>query len=308
MTGSDSHDDRPFIKDLLEEHSEAIASVKEILLADEIGNKIYSKGDNHKRYDEIWTLRYILSHKGNVKSAAKAALKTIKFRDEKKMNELGDIRHMLRNLGTGSDTDDSGLPHLNLFNTFCGENAAFCTLPDPDRGIVLYCDLGQIDQDAIANNMDEEMMTEYNLHANEAVFQVLDHVTRKTGRLTKQLKVIDMKNVSFLSMNRAYIKRDGAVNKSLEDYYPQILGSMLVANAPSWLNALWAAMRPFFPKRTVEKVDFLPSLSKLKSNKSYLKPILRYVSEENLPERYGGQNKEWPLPCAGELFGPQSSQ
>ncbi len=305
MTASDPNDDRPFIKDLLEEHSKAIASVKEIILADETGKEIYNKGDNPKRYDGIWTLRYLLSHKGNVKSSAKAALKTIKFREEHKMNELGDIRYKIRNLGTGDTetlSDNYRFPHARTFERCCGEKSIMITLHDPDRGPVLYVDGGKIDQNAMAETMDDEKTILYNLHYNEAIYQVLDHVTRKTGRLTRHLKVIDLRDVSLLSMNRAYLKRDGTSKKVLQDYHPQLLGSVYIANAPTWMTTLWTALKHFFPKRSVEKVEFLASESKLKSNKAYIKPLLRYVSEEDLPERYGGKNKEWPLPCISKQF------
>lgn len=303
---SESNDERPFIKDLLAKHKGAISSVQEAILADDDGKAIYEKGDNGQRYDEIWILRYILSHKGSVKSASKAALKTIAFREEKTLNELGDIRYMLKNHGVAK-TDVQSLPGYDLFEKHCQENAAFLTLPDKDRGFVLYCDVGQIDQHGIAEGMTQEEMLEQILHTNEAVFQILDDVTRRTGRLTKQMKMVDMGNVSLKKMNRAYLKRDGATSKALEDFYPQLLGTLFVANSPSWLSALWSAFRPFFPKRVLEKIDFLPPLSKLKASKgTHLKPVLKYVSEENLPERYGGKNKEWPLPSAGTHFATNS--
>jgi len=305
-----SHENRPFVKDLLAEYSAAIAVVRDSIQNDEDCEVLFNKGENPKRYDNIWILRYVLSHKGNAKSASKAALKTIKFREEKKLNELGDIRHRLRNLGVANDTSSSGsepLPGYLLYEKYCGDHTAFLTLPDKDRGIILYCDVGQIDMVGIAEGLSDEDMKDNLLYSNEAIFQVLDDVTRRTGRLTKQMKIIDMGSVSLLKMNRAYIKRDGACSKALEDYYPQLLGTFFVANSPSWLSVVWSALRPFFPKRFVEKVDFLPPLSKIKKSKeAHLKPILRYVSEEHLPERYGGQNKEWPLPSAGLQFGPQS--
>jgi len=62
--------------------------------------------------------------------------------------------------------------------------------------------------------------------------------------------------------------------------------------------------KAMFPKRVVEKVHFVPSVSKMGD----LGPILRYISEDNLPERYGGKNKEWPLPAAGEHFAKKRSQ
>ena len=47
---------------------------------------------------------------------------------------------------------------------------------------------------------------------------------------------------------------------------------------------------------------FLPSVANIKKSNEDLKPILRYISQEILPNKYGGQNNEWPLPAAGEHF------
>lgn len=311
LTGSDakSLDNRPLVKDLIEKHSKVIEGVREVIQKDKECFELYNKGDNQKRYDDIWILRFVLSHKGSVKSASKAALKTIKFREEKKLNELGDIRHRITNLGVANETTIEPLPGAEVFERYCGENTNLMTQPDRNRGIVLYCDVGQIDQTGLAENISEEEMTETILYANEAVHQVVDDVTRRTGLLTKQLKIIDMGNVYLRQMDRAYLKRDAASSKKLEDYYPQLLGAMYIYNSPTWVSVLWSALRPFFPKRVAEKVDILPSLTKiLKSKETHLKCVFGFVSEENLPERFGGKNKEWPLPAAGLQYGPQSSQ
>lgn len=82
-------DHRPLISDLLKTHADKIEEVRNII-KEEI---LYNKDDNAKRYDDIWILRFVLSHKKNIKSAAKAAIKTMQYREEWKLNEMGDIRH-----------------------------------------------------------------------------------------------------------------------------------------------------------------------------------------------------------------------
>merc|ERR1711935_839367 len=303
----ESYDERPLVKDLLKKHGKAIASVREKILADEEGKALYEKADNAERYDEIWILRFVLSHKGSVKAATKAALSTIRFREEKKVNELGDIRHRLKNCGIPDSeaiANIEPLPGKKLMEKFCGEDAVSWTQPYGDRGPVMYCDIGQLDQHGIVEGINEEEMKEMAFFVNEAVYQILDETTRRTGRLTKLTKVVDMGTTSFRQMNRTYIKRDAACSKALEDYHPQLLGCMLICNSPSWLSGVWAVLKPFFPKRVVEKIDFLPS-SKGKGSKKASEAFLKYVSEENLPERYGGMNKEWPLPCASERYVPK---
>lgn len=346
MSFSNPHDDRPFISDLLVKHSVAIEAVRSRIQADNgggsssIGKVLYNKGDNAKRYDDIWILRFVLSHKGkdNVKSAAKAAIRTMKFREDKKLNEVGDLRPRIQNHGDAIDRDrirlstlsSNGsmelkpLPGFTLYDSFCGEHCAFQILPDTNRGLVVICDAGQIDMEGVIQNMTEEAMTEKYIYLKEAFFQVADEVTRRTGRLTKQMNLIDLGNVTWkeLNRNRAYVKRDAKCAKALEDYYPQLLGTSFIANSPAWLSGVWSVFRSLFPKRVVEKVDFLPPLERIirarsksrltsssrspgASSADYLnllKPILRYISEEHLPVRYGGRNEQWPLPSVGSVY------
>ena len=191
----DSYDERPLVDDLLEKHAKAISSVRENILADDECKALYEKGDNTKRYDDIWILRYVLSHKGHVKSASRAAMKTIKFREESKLNEMGDLRSRIKQHGvTDSEkiANIEALPGFKLYNKYCEENAVCATLPDETRGIVVFYDMGKLDQHGLATGMDAEQMKEMVLYSNEAMFQVVDEITRRTGRLTKIMKIVDM--------------------------------------------------------------------------------------------------------------------
>lgn len=308
--GLSDNDNRPFIKDLLAKHSSAVEGVRNVIQSD--CKELFNRGDNANRYDDIWILRFVLSYKGNVASASKAAIKTIRFREEKKLNELGDIRHTIRNLGAAADDmnkngSSESFPGLKLFSSFYAEKSVLVMLPDKDRGIFIYVDSGKIDHNLKAKCMSIEEEIDIIMYMKEAGFQVNDDVTRRTGRLTKTFLITDMNNFSFRDLNLV-AKREGAISSALEDYYPQSLGCMLIANSPSWISNIWFAMRPFFPKRLKVKMDFLPPLSKLKKSKeTYLKPITKYVAVEDVPERFGGMNKEWPLPCAGFQFQPPSS-
>lgn len=311
VLSSDKYDDRPLVSDLLSTHSEAIRSVRDSIHTDVTCDSIYHKGDNANYYDEIWILRFILSHKGDIDAATTAALKTMKFRDEKKMNELGDIRHKILNFGDPDDEklfrlsigedDAEFLPGWKEFNGMCAQHTGFNVQPDDDRGLIVIFDTGKLDMERAGTEMTQEEMTEFVLHQNEVVYQILDGVTRRTGRLTKLMKLVDMENMELHKINLTYIQRDAASSKTIEDYYPQLLGTLILVNSPWWLAGFWNMLRPLFPQRFVEKVDFLPPFSDLTS-KDQMEPIFRYISEEHLPEKYGGQNKEWPMTCAGRKY------
>ena len=308
ISASNSRDDsRPLIVDLLAAHSEEIASVQEGIKANNLGKDLYIKGGNPQCYDDIWILRFVLSHRGNVKSATKAAIKTMIFREEKQLNVVGDLRYKIKNYSCEENDAFSSdvatdLPGRKLIISSFEKNANLFFLPDKNKSFWVITQLCKVDLERIVTEMSEEELSEWYLYHNEAIYQALDEITRRTGRLTKAMKIIDMKNMQLLKMNRTYVKRDAAASKVNEDFYPQLLGAMYIFNSPGWLSGFWVLVRPFFPKRVVEKIVFLPSLSKIKKSKKSFESILRYISEEHLPEKYGGMNKTWPLPHAGSQF------
>mmetsp|Transcript_14407 Transcript_14407/g.20971 ORF Transcript_14407/g.20971 Transcript_14407/m.20971 type:complete len:225 (-) Transcript_14407:307-981(-) len=206
------------------------------------------------------------------------------FREEKKLNEIGDLRHKIKNYnGEDNANDDfssdvsTDLPGRKLFkNTFCEEGAIFF-LPDKNSSFWHISQLCKVDLDRIVTRMSEEELSQWYLYNSEATCQVLDKITRRTGRLTKFMRLIDMTNMQLLKMNRTYVKRDAAASKAYEVFYPQLLGTMFLFNSPGWLSSFWILVKPFFPKRAVEKIDFLPSLSKMKKSKKSFDPILRHI-------------------------------
>lgn len=286
----DAFDDRPFISDLLNTYSSAIKSVRNI-----IQEHILYK-DNALRYDDIWILRFVLTHKKNISKASKAAIKTMEFREKKKLNEIGDIRHKI----PYKDDNSSNLFYCHkLFYKYCKtKDAAMNTLPDMNRGVVQYCLLDKVNIIDIANEMTEEEIQDVYIYLNEAIYQIQDEVTRRTGRLTKKLQILDIKGFRLQNLCMTFLKNDAAANKALEEYYPQLLGSVLIVNSPVWVSTTWNFLKSMFPRRFAEKVTVLPT----KISQKDIKLLLRYISEDNLPERYGGKNKEWPLDCAAKRF------
>ncbi len=294
------HDVRPVIKDLLKKHEKEITAVHENIKNDKASQDILKKAINVGRYDNIWILRYVLSHKKNIKAASKAAIATIHFRETMKLNELGDIRNKLVHFHECPNDGSPRLPQQEQYASFWETtDAVINTHPDKKRGLILYLNFGMLDQDKVAVGMDDEEMKELYIYYIEACYQILDEVTRRTGLLTKQCRIVDVGSVHVRKLNRVYMKRDGNCTKAFEDYYPQFLGSVFIANAPSLFRVIWASLKPFFPKRFVEKVDLIPPTRKGEKKREVFKPLLKYISEEDLAERYGGTNKTWPLPSPG---------
>jgi len=146
-----------------------------------------------------------------------------------------------------------------------------------------------IDQTKIVETIDDDAAFKFYMHSKEWLFQFNDEVTRRTGRLTKALKVVDLKGMKLRYVNRVYIKKDAKLNTKLQDFYPQSLGSVLIVNAPPIFDSVWSTFRPFFPKRMVEKVNVV----NLKKRPKDMLHFAQFVSEEDVPEMYGGKLTTW---------------
>jgi len=282
------NDERPLVKDLLKQYASKIAELRVIIENEDS----YSK----EHYDEIWMLRFLLSHR-KVSKASRAAIHTMKFRQERKMNELGDIRNKIHD---NMDPQSERYFDMNQkFMKFCKTNTAIMfTQPDRDRGLINIVCPKEIDFQGINVNMSRDEVSEAYLMSNEISYQVLDEVTRRTGKLTKLLKIVDITNFPLRSFNIEALKRDAAASKLMEDFYPQLVGTVVLVNSPSWVNGLWRMFKALFPKRFMEKLALVQPLKRPKDVKYFLK----YVSKENLMKRYGGSNSNWPVSSPSHLL------
>jgi len=285
----EKEDNRPLVKDLLEEHAPKLAKLRTILEKEES----YSK----EHYDDLWMLRFLLSHK-KVSKASAAAISTMNYRKERKINELGDVRHKLSD-HTAAEPSDREFEVVKKYMTCFRSNlASMFALPDPDRGIVNIATLALIDQKKCVKEMSLEETVEAYLLGNEMIFQINDEITRRTGKLTKVLRILDMTDFSLTDFDRQFAQRDGAANKSIEDYYPGLLGTCIIINPPTWLNAVWKVLKLLFPKKFLEKIAFVVPAKNPKDVDSFLP----YISRDKLWEKYGGNNLEWPPSPPSQLW------
>lgn len=281
------NDKRPLVKDLLDQHSSALAELRAILEKEDS----YMKG----QYDDIWMLRFLLTHK-KVCKASVAAIRTMKFRREWNLNDLGDIRFKLLN-----HLDHQSDRHFEITKkhlAFCkADTAMMYAQPDRDRGLVQVISPGQIDMKSLAVGMSHEELMNYYVTMNETIYQVNDEVTRRTGKLTKLLRIMDCSGIISKSFSPAFSKQDAAITKHLQDFYPQMLGRIIVSDMPSIIGYIWRMLKPILPRRVVEKVTFTKP-----GKESDSKEYLDYISNDHLWARYGGSNGNWPIKPPSHLW------
>lgn len=271
----DDLDTRPAVRDLLALHQVSIERLRKDLSTD-----MLYEPDKH---DALWMLRFVLSHKDNHTAALDSARETLLFRVQYRLDET-DIR--------GIPFHVSQRPALQKYLQYCSEDAVLPVLPDMRRGVVMFLRMAGVDAEAVYDNLTEQEQIATYLYQVEWTYQWLDYVTRTTGRLTKSLRIVDCQGYSLSTLtNRRVQRRNVKIASLMDSHYPQLLGSLLVVNASPWIHQPWRLLRPLFPKRFVEKVDFIDPSSRYAD----LLKMLRYASKGFLPVRFGGLNKVWPL-------------
>jgi CRAL/TRIO domain len=268
-------DDRPSVVDLIVEYRAVIDQVATELASD----PLYSA----QKHDDLWILRFLLSHKKNLKASVKAAKHTLAFRAQHKLDEK-DIRYF----PVGPDVPE---PAFQRYLKYCSNDAFQFCVPDVKLGVVGICLGPSVDMHGLVENVDEADWLPTIVYMAEWSHQWNDFLTRTSGRLTRSVRIIDLGGASFKHMNAECKKRNGDAMKVTEDCYPQLVRSVFICRAPGWVQGIWRVLRVFFPKRLVEKIDFVAP----ESNARDLNLLLKYISMENLPSRYGGKNQVWPV-------------
>ena len=275
-------DNRLPVKQLLAENAVAISALRTALLDHPLFRP--------REHDELWLLRYVLSHKKSVAAAAKAARYTLQWRQEHAMDQLAaELRATPGERGLASHP-----AFVLVHKAHVQPGGIHLVQPHPQRGPLLIGTMTLFDYTA-AMAIPRVAYLRYIQCINEWSFNECDRVTRETGLLTKQARFVQCKNFRLGSLNREWLALDGQVSKEMEDCYPQHLGQILVLDPPGWALIMWRAVKMLFPARMVEKVDLLP----LSSRKELERRVLRFMSFADLPASHGGLREPYPCPVHG---------
>lgn len=267
-------DNRKPVKELITKHRSAIDQVQAALKEEPLYDAT--------KHDDLWCVRFILSHKKKIKDAIKAAKHTLKFRAEYKLDDT-DIRFIRL---------DKNVPDVEIqkYLEYCTNDAIVFDIPDSKRGVVSFMNMGGMDQHGLVENIDASLWPRIFRFGSEWQFQWLDYVTRTTGLFTKAVRIVDMAEFTFKGMNLECGKRDSAAMAEMEDTYPQLLQTIYICHSSAWLQVPWRIMRPILPKRFVSKLDFINPAKNEKEKNS----LLEYIDNEHLPVRFGGKYVPWP--------------
>ena len=275
MPPVNEYDDRSSVKELIATHRKVIDEVRNELKSDPLYNP--------SKHDDLWILRFVLSHSKKVKASVEAAKYTLAFRSEHNL-DAADIRYKTPFDGFAKDS-------FELYFKYCTDDALTFSLPDENRGVVAFINIGGVSQHEMVKNVAEEHWLPCFMHFSEWAHQWQDCITRRTGRLTKSVRFIDGTELKITGLNAELSKRDGKTMGIMEDCYPQLLQTLYICHAPSWVQVPWRIIRPFFPNKVKSKFDFIQPAT----NEKERQRVLKHISLENLPKRYGGLYDTWPV-------------
>ena len=273
----DAEDRRPAVQDLIAENR---------ALIDQVHRELSSSCPYYQpqtKHDDLWKLRFVLTHKPKMKAAVQSAKIALRYRHEYQLDE--------RDIRACPPQNFAQAPNHSLrryFEAGVAEDGIRFTVPDPKRGVIVFVRASSIDPHKMAKQVDDESWQQALEYMSEWSFQWCDYVSRTTGRFTKVVRLVDASDISVSYINRESQKREAKAVRSLVECYPQLLQKLYICNPPSWVNYSWKVFKVMLPHKLVEKIDFI------NAKRHGQTKICRYIDKDKLPERFGGTNGQWP--------------
>jgi hypothetical protein len=100
-------------------------------------------------------------------------------------------------------------------------------------------------------------------------------------RIEQGLTLFDLSGNGNWGMNSQTKRLFQLASQTGSDYYPEIMGNLLVTNAPMSFTAIWMVAKGFLDEKTRKKIQILGG--------SFKSEILKFLDDENIPEFLGGK-------------------
>jgi hypothetical protein len=150
---------RHVVTELILEHTDSISNLRLAIHDDPLYDP--------QKHDDLWLLRFVLSHAGKVKKAAKACKHTLLFRHNHELDGA-DIR--------SQPPSKSNLKTMR-FMEYIGDGAFAFDLPDPARGVITYLQMAGLDLHGLKANVADEDVQSFFIYITEWCHQVCTSMT-----------------------------------------------------------------------------------------------------------------------------------
>jgi hypothetical protein len=121
--------------------------------------------------------------------------------------------------------------------------------------------------------------------------------------IDKSLNILDLDglSLSFVTHNTAQ-KVCRELITTIQSHYPEMMGKMMIINAPRVFSIAWSVMKPLLDEKTVSKISIVG-----RDKESYSQTLLELVDADQLPALFGGKclcDGHDPLSCMMSDKGP----
>lgn len=246
---------------------------------------------NEERHDDHFLLRFLRARKfvledsfsmlknfeeWRVEWDVDNLVKEFKLPHEEEVTEIYPrFYHQTDNLGRPIYVEQIGKVDINkMFNVLCPDEA------DP-----------KVKYEKAMNLMLKHFIVGY-----EALQQQrFPACSEKAGKHIEQCyTILDMKGVA-LSQASTVVPFVRETAKIAQDYYPEMMGKMIIINSPMLFRGAFTLVKPFLDPVTLSKIEILGG--------SYKSVLEKDVSPENIPDIFGG-SCACPGGCSKSDLGP----
>lgn len=222
---------------------------------------------DYNYYDDLYLLRFLRARKFDI---AKTMIMFKKFLDWRKTEEVDKIR----------DT----FAFEEIFEVKKYYPHSYHKTDKKGRPIYIEI-LSEVDVTNLFKVTTEQNMIKYYIREYERLMQrrfpACSAMVKRP--IEQSLTILDLKGIGIsivVGKIRSFVQIASNIG---QEYYPEMLGTMLLLNTNFFFNAVWAIVKAFLDPKTRDKIIFCGS--------SYLKYILEYADAENVPEKIGGKCK-----------------
>lgn len=261
------------VDEAVKQHAELLKKLRE-------SNKADIEQDPDQFNDDLFLVRFCISHKGDFEKTSHALKTAIAWRVKNK--------EILAKLATG----EARHPDEITVGRYSPVGLHGQTR-DHSPIFIIQGGIGNID--LLMQRCTTEEITNAVVFSKEYVHQICDRETRKHGYIVKMISIQNMKHGSIFDMNRAFLGVVGEASKQMELCYPQLLGQVCVVNPLSTIKIMLTLAQLILPSSTFEKIRLCGGKSTVTGDISTC-PVASFIFDlEKLPTFLGGK-----CTCAGK--------
>lgn len=171
--------------------------------------------------------------------------------------------------------------------------------PLKDGSPLLVTRAGLCDLSSLLAHVTQAELVDWLMWLNEHAFRECDQITRKTGRLTKLVRVNDMMGASLMQ-DRGFFSAVGKSSKTAAFVWPQLVEKNIILNPPSLMSVLLKVAATFLSANTMAKVAMCKG-NTIKGDMDDCPFASKRFNRADLPTFMGGLCTHEGLGCIGNV-------